>query len=256
MVRVAALAVLAAAAACASGASTSDAGSARIDAMPLPDSGPRPIIDASMPGDVDGDVIAGATPVINEFVANHQGTDSCELIEIAGSPSTSYAGFSLLVLDGDLSPNPGLVQQVFDAGTTSADGLWVTAAQPANTLQNGTGTILLVEGYTGGLDDLDDDDDGMLDDEPWTALVDAIAVRDDLGDRVYGGATLLLGDDLGGADPVGGASRIPDGTDTDAPDDWVPNAFDGDGLPGDCDAAAAAAGEALNTPGTPNTVQL
>src|SRR5688572_3919183 len=153
MFRLAALAALTAAAACASGESSSDAGTVRIDAAPLPDSGPR-LIDGSTVGDIDGDIVEGTAPVINELVADHSGTDNCELIEVSGTPSASYAGYTLLYVEGNPG-NPGVVDRLFEIGTTSADGLWVTAAQPANTLENDTATILLVEDYTGGLTDLD-----------------------------------------------------------------------------------------------------
>ncbi len=48
----------------------------------------------------------------------------------------------------------------------------------------------------------------------------------------------------------GGASRIPDGTDTDAAADWMRNDFDLAGIPGF--TGTPIEGEALNTPGDPN----
>ncbi len=53
-------------------------------------------------------------------------------------------------------------------------------------------------------------------------------------------------------DPLGGASRIPDGTDTDRLSDWMRNDWEGEGLPGREKEASARPGEALNTPGGPN----
>ena len=246
MLRRAALVLLAVAGwACASGESSSDGGPPRVDARPLPDSGTRPFDAGDGPDADPGDP---STPVINEFVADHSGTDTCELIEIFGAASTSYAAFSLLHVEGNPG-NPGVVDRIFELGTTSSDGIWVTGALVSNTLENDTATILLVEGYTGGLEDLDIDDDGTFDDEPWTALHDAVAVieADAIGPTTYG--LPVLGD-------VGGASRIPDGADTDGADDWVANDVTGDGLPGGCDQGTADTGEALNTPGAPNTVQL
>lgn len=257
MCRLVALTLLAAVgAACASGESSSDGGPARVDAMPLPDSGARlPDAGGGEP-DPDGDPGNPAGPVINELVAYHQGS-GCELLEVAGSASTSYDAYSLLVLDGDGGGDPGLVQRIFPVGTTSADGLWVTATLPANTLQNGAASYLLVEAFTGDVDDdLDAGDDGTFDVEPWTALVDSVSVDDATGVNVHYGEPVLLESFDGGDTPVGGASRIPDGTDTDAAADWVRNDSAGDGLPGACDQGTATAGEALNTPGEPNTVQL
>ena len=44
----------------------------------------------------------------------------------------------------------------------------------------------------------------------------------------------------------GGASRIPDGTDTDTTADWMRNDFDKAGIPGN--TGTLVGGEALNTP--------
>ncbi len=58
----------------------------------------------------------------------------------------------------------------------------------ANTLENGTITLLLVENFSGAFeDDLDTDDDGVLDVEPWDSIVDSVAVNDGgTGDLTYG----------------------------------------------------------------------
>ncbi len=240
--------------ACASGESSSDGGPPRIDARPLPDSGLLDLPDAGdgLP-DPDADPGTPSAPVINELVRD---INPCELLEVEGTPSTSYDDFTLLVVDGDDGGDPGLVQRILPVGATNADGLWVTATLPANSFENGAATYLLVESYDPGDDDLDTDDDGTFDVEPWAALVDSVSVDDATGINVHYGVPILLEDFDGGATKVGGASRIPDGTDTDAPGDWVRNASNGDGLPGGCDSGTAQSGDALNTPGAPNTVQL
>jgi hypothetical protein len=113
----------------------------------------------------------------------------------------------------------------------------------AEEIENGSATLLLVAGFAGGAVDLDGDDDGAVDREPWDALADAIAIADgDAGDR--------LPSFDGGTAPVGGASRIPDGADTDGPSDWLRNDFEGEGTP--CASGSAPSGEALNTPGASN----
>jgi hypothetical protein len=101
--------------------------------------------------------------------------------------------------------------------------------------------------------DLDTDNDGVLDATPWSAIVDAVAVNDGgAGDRTYG--VPALGPNYDGLSifAPGGASRIPDGNDTDAASDWARNDFDLAGIPGF--AGTPVLGEALNTPGASNAL--
>ena len=183
-------------------------------------------------------------PLINEFVFNHTGADSNEFVEILGDPSQDYNGYSLLEVEGD-GAGAGTIDEVIAIGTTNAQGLWATALS-GNTFENGTVTLLLVENFTGSFgDDLDTDNDGILDITPWDRVVDDIAVNDGgSADRNYG-VTLLQGFD-GPSFTVGGASRIPNGVDTDNPSDWTRNDFDGAGLPA-FPGVVADAGEAINT---------
>jgi len=193
-----------------------------------------------------------ADPVINEFVFNHTGTDTHEFIEAFGDPNTDYSAFTILEIEGD-STGAGVIDGVFTVGLTDAFGFWDTGFL-SNVVENGTVTLLLVEGFTGTAgDDLDTDNDGTLDTTPWTAIVDAVAVTDGGGtDRAYGNVLLTAGFD-GGSFTVGGASRIPNGADTDAASDWVRNHFGGEGLPCASCGGSAAAGEAVNTPGETNS---
>ncbi|HEX6256466.1 MAG TPA: ExeM/NucH family extracellular endonuclease [Euzebyales bacterium] len=196
---------------------------------------------------------AQTAPVINEFVANHAGTDTTEFIEVAGAPSTDLSGLTVLEIEGD-GTGAGVVDGVFDVGTTNADGYWTTDFLN-NEIENGTITLLLVEGFAGAAgDDLDADNDGAPDSAPWSAILDAVAVTDgDSDDLAYADVVLAPGFDGDGFTP-GGASRIPDATDTDAVADWTRNDFDGAGLPGF--AGTLDEGEALNTPGAENTTEL
>ena len=143
----------------------------------------------------------------------------------------------------------GVVDEVIAVGTTDSDGFFL-ASLPSNALENGTLSLLLVEGFSGALgDDLDTNDDGVLDVMPWTTLVDGVAVDDGgSGDRTYAVALSAYYDGLRYA--PGGASRIPDGTDTDTVDDWVRNDFDLAGIPGH--DGTIVVGEAYNTPGATN----
>ncbi len=196
-----------------------------------------------------------AEPKINEFSASTTGTD-VEYVEVFGDPDTDYTAYTLLEIEGDFSGTAtGTVDEVISLGTTDANGFYL-ASLPANAFENGTISLLLVENFTGALgDDLDTDDDGSLDSTPWDAVVDAVAVNDGgAGDLTYG--VPALGPNYDGVSRFapGGASRIPDGFDTDAASDWVRNDFDLAGIPGF--AGTIGVGEAYNTPGAPNEVYV
>ena len=187
-------------------------------------------------------------PVINEFVFNHTGSDTQAFIEVFGSSTADYSAFTVLEIEGD-STGAGVVDAVLQVGTTNAGGYW-TSDEDA---ENGTVTLLLVEGFTGSSgDDLDTDNDGVMDATPWTRIVDDVAVSDGgSSDRTYAGTVLDAGFD-GGSFTVGGASRIPNGADTDSTSDWTRNDFDGYGFPGFIGTQEI--GEAINTPGAINEV--
>ena len=188
-------------------------------------------------------------PKINEFSASTAGTD-VEYVEIFGPPNTDFSAYTILEIEGDGSGS-GVVDEVINVGTTDASGFWLQNL-PANALENGTLTLLLVSNFTGALnDDLDTNNDGIFDATPWDAVVDAVAVNDGTaGDITYGNPALGPNYDGLSSFAPGGASRIPDGFDTDAASDWVRNDFDLAGIPGF--TGTPVVGEALNTPGAMN----
>lgn len=197
-------------------------------------------------------VAANAQQVlINEFVANHVGTDTNEYIELYSSPNTNLAGLTVLHIEGDTT-GAGLIDSFYNAGTTNAGGFWMTPYLN-NGLENGSISLLLVSGFTAGVGtDLDTNNDGVFDITPWAAILDAVAVSDGgVGDFTYGGVTLTPSHP-GGALTVGGASRIPNGLDTNAVGDWMRNDFDGAGIPG-LGAGTPVVGEAYNTPNATNS---
>ena len=207
-------------------------------------------------GDGDGigdacDVVA--VPVINEYSASTTGTD-VEFVEVYGSPSADYSAYTILEVEGDSSSTMGTVDEVIPVGTTDGAGFWL-ASLAADTLENGSLTLLLVEGFTGSLgQDLDTDNNGVLDVTPWTALVDDVAANDGgAGDLSYS-LTVLVANYDGLPYMPGGASRYPDGTDTNTTADWVRNDFDLAGIPGY--AGTIGPGEAYNTPGAPNQIYV
>lgn len=238
-----------------SGVDSSTGGDAGEDAGT--DAGEDAAMDAAMdaprdsaPPDPVGEV------VFNEIVANHIGMDTAEYIELLGDADTDLSSLSILVLEGDgdsASASPGVIEDVLEVGTTDAEGFWQTGFLPMDTLENGSQTYLLVQGFTGAaLMDLDEDDDGTLERTPWALILDELGVNDGGdGDLTYAGTSVLSPNDDGVDITFGGASRFPDGTDTDMPADWLRNDFDGAGIAA-LDPGTPQDGEALNTPGTPN----
>jgi predicted extracellular nuclease len=192
-------------------------------------------------------------PKINEFSASTTGTD-VEYVEIFGEPNTDYSAYTVLEIEGDGS-GAGYVDEVISLGTTDASGFYL-ADLPANALENGTVSLLLVKNFTGVLgDDLDTDNDGNFDTTPWDAIVDGVSVNDGgSGDLTYGVPALGPNYDGVSSFAPGGASRIPDGFDTDTASDWVRNDFDLAGIPGFLGTIAV--GEAYNTPGAPNEIYV
>jgi uncharacterized protein len=196
-------------------------------------------------------VSCGATgpsdPVINEFVANHTGSDTEAFVEVFGDASTDYSALTVLEIEGEGS-GWGVIDAVLPVGTTNGGGYWIDSED----MENGTLTILLVENFTGSKgDDLDIDNDGTLDSTPWTRIVDDVAVFDGgSSDLTYSAVTLGPNYDGVSSFAPGGASRIPDGLDTDSATDWVRNDFHLFGIPGF--PGSPVVGEAENTPGAAN----
>ena len=193
-------------------------------------------------------------PVINEFVADHVSTDNHEFIEIFGAPDTDYSALTIIQIEGDNVSGQGNVDRVNIVGLTDANGFWTTGFMSSQ-IENGTVTLLLVDTFTGtvGLD-LDTNNDGAFDVTPWTRIVDAIAINDGGGGDltytdIYTNAVLTANYDGFSTHP-GGASRIPNGSNTFSASDWVRNDYDGAGLPGF--VGTPIGGEAFNTPGASN----
>jgi hypothetical protein len=192
-------------------------------------------------------------PKINEFSASTVGTD-VEYIEIYADPDTDYSAYTVLEIEGD-GTGAGVVDEVIPVGTTDSAGFWLVSL-PADALENGTISLLLVKNFSGALNiDLDTNNDGIFDVTPWNEITDSVAVTDSgASDFTYG--LPVLGPNYDGLSSFapGGASRIPDGFDTDAATDWVRNDFDLAGIPGF--DGTPIVGEAYNTPGAPNQVYV
>ncbi|MGF1596224.1 MAG: ExeM/NucH family extracellular endonuclease [Acidimicrobiales bacterium] len=209
---------------------------------------------AASPGAVNaGQTFGGVTepdaPVLNEFSLSTAGPD-LEYIEIAGAAGTDYSTWTVLEISGvaESSNTPGQVIAAHPVGVTDAAGLALIdlADRPNRPL-----TLALVKDFTGAVgDDLDTDDDGSFDVTPWTTLGDSVSVQYAAG-VPYSATVLDAAFDDATYDGVsrdfapGGASRIPDRTGS-----WVRNDFDLNPIqPGTPEA-----GEAQNTPGSPNAL--
>jgi len=198
-------------------------------------------------------VQAAGTVMINEFSVSHVGTDTREYVEIFGAANTDYSAYRLIAIEGDFSGTAtGVVDRVITIGTTDASGYWWSGFLAQDTFENGSNTLLLVNGFSGAQgNDLDTNDDGTLDTTPWSAVIDEVAIHDGgASDKVYTAVSLGVAYD-GLSFAPGGASRIPNGTDTDAIGDWTRNDFDLAGLSGF--TGTLVAGEALNTPNAVNS---
>ena len=190
-------------------------------------------------------------PVINEFSASTTG-DDVEFLEVYGEPESDYSDLSILQVKADVPHvQAGEVLSVHPVGSTDADGFW-SADLSTNTLQNGSISLLLVSGSTAEPGTVvDTDQDGTIDAPAWEELLDDLALVDgDEDDLAYSTTVLEPGFD-GNTFPVGGASRIPDGADTDTSADWVRNDFNLAGIGGE---GTPEPGQAWNTPGEPNEV--
>jgi len=139
--------------------------------------------------------------VINEIRIDQPGPDRDEYFELAGAPGASLDGLSYLVI-GDGRGGSGVIEAAVDlrGQRLSAAGFFLAAENSfgltaAVDLRTGLNfensdnvTHLLVRDFSGALqDDLDSDDDGVLDVRPWSAVLDSVALVEDLlrGERVY-----------------------------------------------------------------------
>jgi predicted extracellular nuclease len=139
---------------------------------------------------------------LSEIRIDQPGTDTDEYFELAGDDGTDLSGFTYIVI-GDGSAGSGVVEAVIDLSGESvpASGYFV-AVEETFTSTLGTATMtttlnfensdnvthMLVWGFDGAQDDdLDTDDDGVLDTEPWEEVVDCVALveTEGSGDQVY-----------------------------------------------------------------------
>jgi hypothetical protein len=147
------------------------------------------------PGSPNADCETGGgnDPVINEVRWDQTGADNDEYFEIRGEPGASLDGLSYIVI-GDGTGGSGIVEVNVDltGHFIPPNGLFLVAestftlgvadfvpagANPLNFENADNVTHLLVEGFTGAVnDDLDTNDDGVLDTIPWATGLDGIGL--------------------------------------------------------------------------------
>ncbi|MGF1521382.1 MAG: endonuclease/exonuclease/phosphatase family protein [Leptolyngbyaceae cyanobacterium] len=167
---------------------------------------------------------------INEIRVNQSGPDTDEFFELLGEPGTALDDLTYLVIgdgDGDVA---GVVEAIINLNgqVISPDGTFAAGEESAadtgaldlvgpegllNFENDDIVTHLVVSGFTGSLDqDLDTNNDGVLDAEPWTAVIDSVGLvtpevlGPDVG-QIY--SDIVAGPD--GNFLPGGVFRVPDG---------------------------------------------
>ncbi|HEY8428551.1 MAG TPA: hypothetical protein VIL20_09265, partial [Sandaracinaceae bacterium] len=204
--------------------------------------------------------------VINEYVFKHTalttvGTDYYEFIEIFGPPNTDFSDLTVVVVNSHDGRNLGSVLHAVQVGRTNDAGFWRSCAGYEDTddaFVQSSASMFLVRGWSGIVGaDLDFDNDGTLDVIPWTEVLDEVAFDDqDVDGDTFYATPILTPDGYEGHMISGsrlGASRIPNGQDTDSEEDWRKNHYAGSGFPES--ASSPRASEAWNTPGAPNRAQ-
>ncbi len=137
---------------------------------------------------------------INEIRIDQPGSDDDEFFELKGDPGQDLTNIYYIVI-GDGSGGSGVVESVTDlTGSFVPPSGYFLAAESSFSLgtadltttlgfENGDNvTHMLVEGFTGTLqDDLDLNDDGFLDTQPWASVIDVVSlVRSPYsGDKTY-----------------------------------------------------------------------
>ena len=143
-------------------------------------------------------------PRINEIRIDQPSSDTDEYFELLTEPGADLSSLSYIVI-GDGSGDSGVVESITDlAGLSTGASGYFLAAESSFTLgsigspdlttslgfeNSDNVTHLLVRDFTGVLqEDLDTDDDGILDITPWSEVVDAVSLVEEIGggDQYYG----------------------------------------------------------------------
>jgi len=152
--------------------------------------------------------MAASAVMINEIRIDQPGGDDDEYFELAGTPGESLDGLTYIVI-GDGTGGSGVIENVTDLTglMIPAGGYFLAAESTWSGFCGGTpdlvGTLdfensdnvthMLVSDFTGAIgDDIDADDDGVIDNAPWSAVIDCLAIVESVGsgDLVYCDSTI------------------------------------------------------------------
>ena len=171
----------------------------------------------------------GDPVLVNEVLISHTGPDDTEFVELFGTPGTSLAGLSLLVVEGDSWGVPGTVDRRLDFAADArlgGNGFFLVGnptglaahymvvpdvAIGSDWFENGSQTLALAQ--TSGLGS-----EGV----PLTGgevVVDAVGIADAGATDAWFFGTPVVGPDDGFL--AAGARRLVDGVDTDSATDWA-----------------------------------
>ncbi|MHC4218277.1 MAG: hypothetical protein ACYSU7_07440 [Planctomycetota bacterium] len=131
-------------------------------------------------------------PRINELRVGQAGADFDEYFELVGTPDSSLGGIFYIVIGNDnFDGNNGVVEEWVNLTphAINPSGFYLTVTNfftltgtpdlylPEINFEGGNRTHMLVMNFTGLLDDdLDIDDDGILDAQPWDEIIDCVAL--------------------------------------------------------------------------------
>lgn len=189
------------------------------------------------------------TPLINEFVTDTAGVDMLEYVEVLVPEGYDTSDLYVVGVEGDANTNQGTAVHSYPLGDLEVDDdgrlLLVT---PVNGLQNAALTIALTDGEVPRNAVLDAELDGSLSAPEGTEILDVVGIHDGREGAMAWGTELSADQFEDFTGTLGGASRVPDGSEA-----WAPNHFGGAGL--DHERAAdqpRGEFEAWNTPGDAN----
>jgi hypothetical protein len=220
---------------------------------------------------------------LQEIRIDQPGADDDEYAEIRGDGNLMLNGLWYIVI-GDGSGGSGVIENATDLTGLSLDNGTLLLAEDEDTLGVATGAIvnlnfensdnvthvLVMNFYGSNGDDLDLDDDGVLDSEPWTSTVDGVQIIEDPtgGDLTYPLVDDMIGPTadgyvpahvyrytgacgnfaMGTFDPYDPESADTPGSENPACPSDCPADFDGDGMVGVTDVLALIAGWGGNDP--------
>ena len=133
---------------------------------------------------------------INELRIDQSGSDNDEYFELMGAAGTSLTNKTYIVIGDNSAGDSGIIEAVVPlTGTVIPSGDHFLAAESTFSLgptpdltttlnfeNSDNVTHMLVTGFTGAVgDDLDTNNDGNLDVQPWTSMDDCVALIESVG---------------------------------------------------------------------------